>query len=381
MSKNGKSTAEVLDLADAVCNGTAREAEVRRLSDLLRDDLGHVQAYVEHLDLHAELFEAADRQSAEEVAAVTFGRAFGHKRTGRRYAGFLAAAVSVAAAVAAVVTAFTLGPPTATPIGRVVAVAEGTTWPRAAAALEIDDVLPAGRTITVETGFVTVEIGSDVSVDLVAPVRASVTAEGVLRLDRGFVTGRVGPGGRGFTVTTEDARIVDLGTVFQVHKDFSSGTRVRVVEGRVEARLVDAAGVETKIVDLTAGQTLRLDHVAESADASGNLFDFDAVYEPVASAKGGVRRFSGAARPLSSAIVGLDLRSGVFETSGRAIVMPEATGVTLAEELVVGIDGAAASLPAGTTIDSYLVHYDVGRGSAFKSTGSGSVTFHDEVVA
>ncbi|MEM1063190.1 MAG: FecR domain-containing protein, partial [Planctomycetota bacterium] len=215
------------------------------------------------------------------------------RRTGRRQ--MIAAAFTASAAVALLISVASLLPrPAAASVGRVVAVAEGTVWADGAGPLGVDDAIDADRVIELTEGFVTVEVGRDVSIDLVGPVRARIDAERIVRLDEGLLAGVVGPAGRGFTVTTEDATVVDLGTRFQVHKDRASGTQVRVTSGRVEATLRRDDGGDAKVLDLVAGESARFDATTGLVDGLEALFDFETAYAPVEGAKGDVRRFAGA---------------------------------------------------------------------------------------
>ncbi|MEM1061075.1 MAG: FecR domain-containing protein [Planctomycetota bacterium] len=296
----------------------------------------------------------------------------------RREGGPLRVAVAAVAAACVVVAALTtllvLEKPAA--VGRVVAVSADAGWQGSAG-----DVVRVGDVIGLESGFVTLELGDDVVVDFVGATRARVRSAALVELRAGLVAGRVGPRGTGFTVRTEDAEVVDLGTRFLVHKNFESGTQVRVTEGAVSTRLLDRDGATTRVVDLVAGESLRVDVADGVADGLDGLFDVVAAYEPVRRAKGRVRRFSGAAKPLSSEVVGLDFRSGRFETSGYVYVIPEASGVVLDEPLTLDDSSGGVVIPAGTVVDSYLLHCDMGKAHAIGTLSEGSLRFGAEVAA
>ncbi|MEM7809968.1 MAG: hypothetical protein AAF532_00620 [Planctomycetota bacterium] len=367
---------EVEALAHAVCRGELEPEQSERLSSLLDGNLALCHSYLNILSLHARLIELGDSPGPEEVYDRLFPPRTGIGRLGRRV-------VAVAATVAAAcltVAVWTFGPQAETPVvGRVVAVAEGTEW--AGDTKRNGQAIRKRDSVAVESGFVTIELPGDVVVDLVGPGHVRFDATDRVWLKRGRLAASVGLAGVGFTVGTEDADIVDLGTAFQVHKDFSLGTQLRVTEGSVQTRLKDDAGNVVQFLDLVAGESARLDRVAVVAEQTGDLFDFDAAFDPVGQAKGGVRRFTGAAQPLSSSLVGLDTRSGVTNTLGRVFVLPERSGLVLDREYPVETTSGRVTIPAGTPVDSYLFHFDMGEVDVITALGRGSTTFGGRVLA
>ncbi|MEM1062965.1 MAG: hypothetical protein AAGJ97_11625, partial [Planctomycetota bacterium] len=266
------------------------------------------------------------------------------------------------------------------PVGKVAVVADGTVWASEPAAG--GDAFGVGAGFAVESGFVSLDLGRDVRLDLVGPAQMRVDGPDRVWLSSGLVAGTVGPDGRGFMVRTEDADVVDLGTEFVVHKNYTVGTRVDVRSGRVEARLKDESGRTVKIVELLADQRGRFDHVSVTADGFvGGLEDLLARYTGVSRARGGVLRYADGAVPLAEPDRVTDLRTGMAPTAGRVFVIPERRGVELAEALTVPSPDGPVTLPAGTRIDSYLFHFDVGDGLQLSHVGRGAVTFGGAVAA
>ncbi|MEM1062567.1 MAG: FecR domain-containing protein, partial [Planctomycetota bacterium] len=290
------------------------------------------------------------------------------------------AAGAAAVVAACVVVAFVFrAEPVAPSAGSVIAVAAGTAFE--GDAVEIEDVVRVGDVLALTKGFLSIEIGPGATLDVVAPAKVRVLSDRAVWLGRGLIAAAVGPAGHGFEVRTDDAVIVDLGTRFQVHKDESYGTQLRVTEGKVLATLKDDDGRDVKRLELLAGQSSRLDRVTASADKIDTLFDFDAAYATVSAAKGDVRKFSGAAKPLSGEIVGLDLRVSGLDTRGYAYVIPEARGVVFDEAVTLATLTGEVTVPAGLAIDSYLVHFDNEQSKAFEENGYGRLAFGSDVVA
>ncbi|MEM1062517.1 MAG: FecR domain-containing protein [Planctomycetota bacterium] len=295
-------------------------------------------------------------------------------------AGRVAAIALLAACVSAVAffvaSPFSRGPA----VGHWVAIAEGAQWTTKAA--EIGDIVRVGEFVRIDSGFATVRLGTGVTADLIAPVRVRFDRGGDIRLFRGSISAEVGESGHGFAVRTDDTDVVDLGTKFVIHKDAANGTSVSVQKGRVEARLKDNDGQIVRVIELLADQQLRFDVVDATLDESAfGLTDLLDRFRIVRRARGGVTRFSGAVSPLSEVSDGLDLQEGALRTDGRVVVIPERTGIELAEPLAIETAAGPVTLPAGTVVDSYLAHFDMAKGAVFAGGGKGAISFETQVLA
>jgi hypothetical protein len=85
-----------------------------------------------------------------------------------------------------------------------------------------------------------------------------------------------------------------------------------------------------------------------------------------------------------------DLTAGQVESDSQAFYLVEQQGVTLGSDLSVGAAGTydqanqptfAGSIPAGSVVDSYLLHFDpVGSSGGSQQTVLGSITFDQAVL-
>jgi hypothetical protein len=124
-------------------------------------------------------------------------------------------------------------------------------------------LLGGEATIKFESGAVTVLQGPCIF-DVVAP------REGNLR--RGWLKADVPPKAVGFLVDTPTARIVDLGTSFEVNVNRDGVASVSVVEGKVVAHKLDAAGNPFgESVALGVGQFARFDETARPVGGASRL--------------------------------------------------------------------------------------------------------------
>ncbi|MEM7811369.1 MAG: FecR domain-containing protein [Planctomycetota bacterium] len=370
-------------LAAAACERPLGPAEVEELEMLLSGDLLASQYYLGYTQVHSSLLQSREQVTPECIWERVERDLFAKRRTSRPITGrkktFIAAAATAGVLLTLVTVLATVSLPRPPIVGRVVAIAERSTW--GGDPSELGAVVRAGGTLSLEDGFVTVRLKNGVTVDVIGDTEAVFESELDVALRSGLLAADVGLNGRGFTVGTEDADVVDLGTRFLVGKNFSSGTHVRVDEGLVEAWLKDEDGSIRSVVELIAGQSGRLDRSAGVDTQGESLFDFDTAYAPVAKAKGDVRRFSGAARPFWSALVGLDLRPFETLTKGRVFIVPEAKGVVLADGLVVSGRDGVTEVAAGTAVDSYLCHYDIGDGTRLEAAGQGGISLGTDIVA
>jgi hypothetical protein len=129
--------------------------------------------------------------------------------------------------------------------------------------------------------------GSGVQVVLEGPADLVVESDGRVRLTRGRLSADVPPAGRGFTVATPAAEVVDLGTAFGVSVDASGRTDAVVFQGRVTlaatsndagpaktlgagaaARVQPGAGAVAGLNATDAGPFVRVDEVDRRARAA-----------------------------------------------------------------------------------------------------------------
>jgi anti-sigma factor RsiW len=124
---------------------------------------------------------------------------------------------------------------------------------------------PLGRRVAIRhfelaSGRVVLRLANGVLIDLAGPLRAQFVSGGELRLLHGQATVDVGGHGKGFTIDTVNARVVDMGTRFGVAVGPSNETDVVVFEGKVEVfdPVKQTASQQPKIT-LTEGDAIRVD--------------------------------------------------------------------------------------------------------------------------
>lgn len=250
---------------------------------------------------------------------------------------------------------------TVTPIVATLTATQDAIWAEGAAAL--GSPLRASQTLTLTAGFAEITTISGAVAILEAPCTIElVDHPNSLRLHDGKLVGRCETRlSQGFTVLTERARIVDLGTVFGV--EITQGTtRTTVFEGEVT---VAAAGLEhsdAKPVYLSQGQSAQVDHLGRverftPAPQSRFVRQWKDVAQPP-QVTGQIEY-----RPALPA----SLAPGASE-SNEIQLYPEATGVRLDSDFRATLTepgkhesfSAEDAQPIGTaSVDAYLVHYDM----------------------
>lgn len=121
------------------------------------------------------------------------------------------------------------------------------------------------KTYSLVSGTVAVQLRNEVSMTVDGPATFEIKDASCVSLTAGNMRAEVPRAGRGFTVETPAANIVDLGTEFTVAVDAETGEcQVQVVTGRVE---VNHPRDGTTIVELSRGQSTRVRDGKVVADA------------------------------------------------------------------------------------------------------------------
>ena len=126
----------------------------------------------------------------------------------------------------------------------------------------------AGQQLKLRSGHVELSFGGDASVVIEAPAQFTADGPRSLTLRYGKLAAVVHDGAKGFTVTTRDVTVKDLGTEFGVMCGDSDPTEVAVFRGRVEASATQA-GSGNKQVTLVAGDAAVITRGNLSAMAGG----------------------------------------------------------------------------------------------------------------
>ncbi len=249
------------------------------------------------------------------------------------------------------------------------------------AAVPDGNLLP-GDQITVSRGLLRLGFPSGVEALVEGPAQLELISIGTLRMDGGLGWFHVPANARGFTVRTERARVIDLGTEFGIRFDTRDDLEVHVADGRV---LVAPSAPGARETELAEGEAMRFDSdgTGTPLDLKSSLFrrqfskqphhihwSFDSLVGEAFPASG---NFPGiedhAIRPQHVAGVKIDpagcLTGGIF---GQALSM-NGDGL-FAESAFPGIDGNAPR-----TIAAWIRHRGgVSASFADPRTGLGATT-------
>ena len=116
--------------------------------------------------------------------------------------------------------------------------------------------------IDLEKGWLRLELPKGVVFDIYGPAKGRFLSSERFELDAGRLNVDVGPLGKGFTVVTEHADIVDLGTQFGVDVNGDSRAKVAVFSGEVEIHSRENESVPRLLEE---GEGLRLDSAMDSS--------------------------------------------------------------------------------------------------------------------
>lgn len=363
---------EMYQLVDELYDGNATSSNLARIESLILQSPRNLQAYVERFDFHCELLEQADHQPAELAAlnvlhqsVLTTARRENHQQWRR---GLLLVVCTLVVA-AGMGWAFYSAVFSRIPVGTIASLS--TDLKEKSSLLELGQVVHLRETISIRAGIVSIQL-PEVMVDLIGPGSVRFERQG-LSLSRGTVIATVAPKGIGFTIRTPEVEAMDLGTEFLVRHQPGEGSYVSVRRGAARAQQLDWRGEPVKVLDLTTSRAARFqqsDGVAKEVEYSVND------YLLVERSRGGIQRLSGAIRTNSG--VPASLAGNQLTTPNHLLVVPERE-VTLDSDLTVTSLSGPVTIPAGTTVGSYLIHYD--PTFIIHSAPRGAVTFSGEIAA
>lgn len=232
---------DIEQLINAVLEGTASILQSQRLRELLREDPAALDAYVDQARMHAMLLwrhgKAGPAAMPQEPAAATTiiqtkPSAKGWRVPWRRVA--VAAVVVIGASLAMFLWPRRVGDGPVVPqaIGTV-AEARDLVWGEGQTALATGASVHM-QPLSIRSGTLRLALRSDVVVTLSGPAKVQFLSPMRLRADEGRITARVGPAGKGFTVESSAAQVIDQGTEFGVQVNQSGRTDVLVFEGQVD---------------------------------------------------------------------------------------------------------------------------------------------------
>lgn len=365
------SAEEMYYLVDQFYDGKIDPAGIARIEALILENPRNLQSYVERFDFHCELREQADYRPAELTALEMLHRSalsLAHREHRQQWHMGLLLAVCIFILLAGLGWMYDSAV-SRIPVGTIASLSADLKT--ASAPLQLGQVLRQRETISILEGIVSVQL-PEVIIDLIGPATLRFERQGRVFLSRGTVVAKVEPGGIGFIVKTSETEVIDLGTEFLVRCDQQTGTYVSVRRGAAQTRQLDRSGTPVKIVDVTASRALQFPSGGAEKEVAYSAEDF----LPVDRSRGGIHRLTGALRTISD--VPVSLASDQLTTPNHMLVIPERE-ITLDSDLTVNSLSGPVTIPAGTTVGSYLVHYDPTL--IIHSAPRGAITFSSEIAA
>lgn len=342
---------------------------LERLQSLLLSDLGCLQAYLERIDFHGELRDRALEGAAPDQSLSVMMEEWRLASTARRPSqAWMAGSVLLASFFIIGLTGWIiLGGALTRPVGNIINLsddARSSTRP-----LELSQVIRRGSVVSITDGFLSLQL-PHVMVDLQAPTTIRIHHQNDVELISGTLNALVSQGGEGFQVRTPDALVTDLGTEFMVQYSAGKGTNVSVRRGRAEASLLDWKGQPTKVLEVTAGRAARFEK--QSAVAKETQFQPEN-FLPIERNRGKIRSLTGDIRTCTQPPQ--NLSGDQLITANHLLVIPEQQDIVLDQDLVI----EGKTIPAGSRLSSYLVHYNPTADAQFAPRGS--ITFRGRIAA
>jgi hypothetical protein len=284
------------DAVAAVCHGSATEAEMRALNELLRRDAPARDEYLLRIEVHTRLASEPDLfanpagVAASRQRAAIFGEESVRRSAETPLRGYATAwrkpiAWTLVLAACLVLTAlgawhFWFKQPasrsgaTSTAVAMLTRVV-GVRWASNAAPLRVGSALEPGW-LRLDAGLAQVVFYDGARVVLEGPAELQLVSRAEAACSTGHLLVEVPQPARGFRLTTDQLSVVDLGTAFGIAAA-PGRTEVHVFKGKVEWVSASAARQS-----LGEGQAVTVEGngsprwMAASAAAFGSLFDFQA---------------------------------------------------------------------------------------------------------
>ena len=215
-----------------------------------------------------------------------------------------------------------------------------------------------------ERGTAVLQMESDAEVLIHGPASFQLTGANKLSLRQGRLIARVPSQAVGFTVDTPTARIVDIGTQFDINVDRAEQhTRVQVHQGEVRAASVNEEGHIGAYTSLYAEQAAAItpkQGLQKTAYLPSN-------YEnELAQTRRLMPRVTGGLSQWSATMPS-DLRQGKQRSDALQVFL-EASGLALDQDVAVDLTGTDRwpiegrhddrTISAGQGVDVYLIHID-----------------------
>lgn len=382
----------LLELTDLACNGLLSSEGYIQLDELLSGNRAHQKVYLEYVYLHSNLAEIANADRPTKVLTLdTKPGLYSRYLTVAIVTMPLLALLAFAAlfALQSEVWNKTTVFANSQRIAAVRRVSNGATW-------TIDETdqrmaVDEQQEINLTDGKLELILRNGTRVVADSPARFRMNNDLSLQLTSGLIRATVPKGISGFTVTTDSLVVEDLGTEFYVEaKSAESLTYVSSGSCRVMNSGADGKDLSERTVN---------EGYCVLSDALLNLVALDAE-QSLAVCETMIARileFDSTIQSRSASVCltnadGKTVDANFCSTNRLIYVIPERKRISLSEDLVLS-DGTQAHsmkvIPAGTLVDSYLVHYAFGSplpsdrspGISPEVQCAGTVTFSGSVAA
>ncbi len=242
---------------------------------------------------------------------------------------------------------------------------EDATWANGAAYGIGDSV--GDNWIELEQGAVKLAFHSKALVLIRGPARFRAVSSDESQLELGSVTAHVPNEAHGFKVRAPDLTVIDLGTGFELNVTDDGVSRIHVMEGRVRVES------DNDSAELTAGQLATYD--ARASDQANLMVEESSLLEPRTSGSISYNpehpESLGYRAYVDDAKVNLFLENAYHRLPVDVRVHHTRPGNYKSLEL------PRATLPAGTHVHSYLLHYSPESG---RKIVRGSATFPGRIL-
>lgn len=283
MSEPMSILAEVRTLAEAMCESTANNEQVRRLEELL---LGHPEAeafYVQYLSQYAELarhFSAlpspVERSLRGRVEVSQPVNVSSHS-SGKRWRSILWVGAAAAAAFVAIQVSLRPATPNQAAVQSnpekvddsvaVVLQAPGAAWDHSEPSPRVGAPLKPGR-VKLRSGLAHLQFYSGATVILQGPAELLLISPNEAYCVRGKLRAYVPQQAQGFRIGSPQLNVVDRGTEFAMNVVEDEKTEVHVFQGKVDLYDVGADLNAAAKQALTTGQAVRMQGPEVSAIAA-----------------------------------------------------------------------------------------------------------------
>jgi hypothetical protein len=232
-------------LISAYLDNEINAQESEQLAACLQADNDAVDRFVMDSFIHSQLLywlnepvTAGDMM----IATVAERSSFGDRSAQRRYNGVRRHLKTWAALAAALLVSTTIGSIAYLIMSRPVYVATlteaaGCRWSAATSNLGVGSFLKDEQTLDLVTGRAEITFASGAKLMLEAPASVRLSSQNEVRLETGRIAAKVPRQAVGFTVSSNLAKFVDLGTAFTLSLEKDKAFQLHVFEGLVEVRL------------------------------------------------------------------------------------------------------------------------------------------------